>query len=83
MYYTVTDTEKGIQPKTPRPFWNKKDYEGDTNEKNCFTDDSRTGNDDCIRNLDKEQENEYNEESQKDSSVVNIKNELKWSEYKK
>ena len=36
---TVTDTEKGIQHKTPRPFQNKEYYEGDTNEKKCFIDD--------------------------------------------
>ena len=39
-----------------------------------------TGNDDCVRNLDKEQENEDYEELQKDSYVVSITNELKWCE---
>ena len=54
--YTVTDVEKGSQHKTPRLFQNKEEYEGDTDEKNRFTDDSRTDNDDCVRHLYKEQE---------------------------
>ena len=50
---TVTDVEKGIQHKKYRPFQNKEDYEGDTDKNNIFTDDLRTENDDCVRNLDK------------------------------
>ena len=79
----VADSEKGSQHKTPQPFWNKEDYEVDTDERNCFTDDSWTGNDDCVRNLDKEKKNEEDEELQKYSSVVNMTNELKWNESKK
>ena len=47
--------EKGSQHKTPRPFQNTDYYEVDTDENNCFTDDSRNVNDDYIRNFDKEQ----------------------------
>ena len=35
---TVTNVELGNQHKTPRHFWNKEDYEGDTNKNNSFTD---------------------------------------------
>ena len=42
-------------------FKNKDYYEGDNDENNRFTDDSHTGNDDFVRNLDKEQENEDDE----------------------
>ena len=41
--------------KTPRSSWNKEDYEDDTDKKNRFTDDLQTENDDCLRNLDREQ----------------------------
>ena len=51
---TITDAEKVSQHKTPRPFRNKEDHEGDINEKNHFANDSQTANDDCIRNLYKE-----------------------------
>ena len=36
---TVIYPEKGSQHKTSRPFRNKEDYEGDTNEKNSYTND--------------------------------------------
>ena len=46
---TLIDTEKGSQHKTPRPFKNKEDYEGDTDENNCYNYDSQTGDDDCVK----------------------------------
>ena len=55
---TEIDPEKFIQHKTPQIFRNKEDYEGDTNKNNLYTDDSRTGNDDCLRKLYTVQENE-------------------------
>ena len=51
---TVTDLEKGSLHKIPRPFLNNLDCEGDTNENNHCTDVSQTGNDACVRNLDKQ-----------------------------
>ena len=80
---SITDAENVRQHKTPWTFLKKEYYEDDTNKNNSFTDDSQTGNDDCVRNLDKKQENEEDEELQKDSFVVIITNELKWSESKK
>ena len=50
---TVTHVEKGSQHKTPQTFLDKEDYECDTDEKNIFTDDSRTDNDYCVINLNK------------------------------
>ena len=38
-----------------RPFLRKEYYEGDTDENNHNTDDSRYENDDFVKNLDKEQ----------------------------
>ena len=52
----MIDEEKGSQHKTPRKFWNKEDYEDNTDGNNYFTDDSRTGNDGCVRKLDIKQE---------------------------
>ena len=51
------------------------DYESDTNESNCYSEYSRTETDECVRNLDKEHENEDHEEFKEDTSVVNITNE--------
>ena len=79
----VIDAEKGSQHKTPLPFQNKENYEDDTNENNCYADDSQTGSDDCVKKLDKEQKNKDNEEFQKDFSVASITNELTWSKSKK
>ena len=47
---TVTDVEKYNINKTPPPFLNKVNYEGDIDENNYFTDNLRTKNDDCVRN---------------------------------
>ena len=55
--YTVIDPGKGSQHETSRPFQDKEYYEGDTDEDNCYTDDSWTRNDDCVRRSDIEQEN--------------------------
>ena len=55
---TVIDPEKGRQHKRYRNFRYKEYYEGYRNERNPYTDDSQTGNDDCVRKLDTEQENE-------------------------
>ena len=52
---TVTYVGKCIHHKTPQSSWNKEDYEDDTDKKNRFTDDLQTENDDCLRNLDREQ----------------------------
>ena len=46
---TVIDEEKGIQHKTYQTFVYKEYYEGDTNENNRYTDDSRTSNGDCLK----------------------------------
>ena len=62
-----------------RPFWHKVDYEGDTDENNRCSDDSQAETDNCLRNLDKEQENEDDEESWKYTSVINLTNEAKTS----
>ena len=60
-----------------RFFFNKEDYEDDTDKNKNFTDHSRTVNDDCVRNLNKEQENGNDKYSKENSSVVNITNESK------
>ena len=53
--------EKGIPHKKSRPFQRKGYHEGDTDEHNFITDDSRYENDEFVINLDKEQEyKEYN-----------------------
>ena len=78
----VIDPEKGSQHKTSRPYQNKKYYEGDTDGNNCYTDDSRTGNDYCAGKLDTEQENKDDKESQEYEYMVSITNELKLSESK-
>ena len=52
-----------------RPFWYKEDYEGNTNEKNCNTDDSQSDNDYLVRNLKK---------SKIIKDMVNAKNILLW-----
>ena len=58
---TLTDIEKG-SPKEKFPsFWNTVDYEGDTTEKTHYYDDSPSETDACVRNLDKEHENEEDE----------------------
>ena len=44
----VTDNEKVYLRKTTQTFRNKVDYEGDTDEKSRFTDDSLTQNPLCI-----------------------------------
>ena len=44
--------KKGSQHKTSVPFWNKKDYECDTNEINSYTEYSQTSNHYCVKNLD-------------------------------
>ena len=59
---TVTDAEKGSQHKTPQNFRHKEYYEGDTDKKKHFTDNSRTANDYCEISLDNEQGNEDYEE---------------------
>ena len=72
---TVTDVEKYSLQKTPPYFRHKVDYEGNTYENNCCSDDSPTETDGCVINLDKEHENEYDEEFKEDTSVINITNE--------
>ena len=54
--------QKNSKYKTSWPFPNHEDYEGDTNENNSYTDDSRTENDNCVSKLGTEEENEYNKE---------------------
>ena len=76
---TVTGVEKYSLHKKPPYFWHKVDYEGDTNEKNRFTDDSWTTTDDNVRKLDTEQENEEDEEFKEDTSVIKMTNESKIS----
>ena len=56
-------------------FWHKVYCEGNTNENNCCYDDSRNETYDCVRNIDKEHENEDDEEFKEDTSVINITNE--------
>ena len=53
--------EKKIVLKKPPSFWHKVYYKDDTNEKTCGSDDSLSEDDDCVRNLDKEHENESDE----------------------
>ena len=48
--------ENEIPHKISRPFQHKVYYEGNTNEKNCNTDDSQSDNDYLVRNLKKEQD---------------------------
>ena len=57
----VIDIEIDSQHKTPQTFLNREYYEVDADKDNRFTDGSRTGNDDCVRKLDIEQENEDDE----------------------
>ena len=59
---TVTDVEKYSLHKTPPYFWHKEYYEGNTDEKNRCSKDSRTENDDCVKNLDREHEYKDDEE---------------------
>ena len=47
--------EKETPHKMSRPFLHKKYYEGETNEQNHNTDDSRFENGDYVKNLGKEQ----------------------------
>ena len=58
-------------------FRHKVYYKGDTYKKIHGSDDSPSGNDDCVRNLDKENEHEYDEEFKEDTSVINNTNESK------
>ena len=73
--YTVTDLEKYSINKTPTSFQHKVDYEGDTDEKNHCSDYSQTETDDCVRNLEKEHENEYTKKFKENTSMINITNE--------
>ena len=50
---TVTNLEKCSLNKTPPYFLHKVDYEGDTNENNRCSGDSRTKTDDCVIHLDR------------------------------
>ena len=59
---TITDVEKSCPKLTPPSFWHKVDYKGDNNEKTRDSDGSPSENDYCVRNLDKEQENEEDKE---------------------
>ena len=55
---TLTDVEKASPKETPPSFWHKVDYEGDTNNKTRGSYNSPSENYGCVRNLDKENENE-------------------------
>ena len=61
--------ENEIPHKISRPFQHKVYYEGNTNEKNCNTDDSQSDNDYLVRNLKK---------SKIIKDMVNAKNILLW-----
>ena len=54
-----------------RPFWHKVDYEGDTDENNCNTDNSRSDNEIFVKNLDKEQYYKEDDEFKEYSYMVN------------
>ena len=55
-------------------FRHKVDYEGDTNENTRCSENSPYETDDCVRNLDKEHENEEDEEFKEDNSLINDMN---------
>ena len=58
---TITYVEKYSPKETPPLFWHKVDYKCDTNDKTHVSDDSPRETDDCVRNLEKEHENEDDE----------------------
>ena len=59
---TITDVEKASPKQTPPYFRHKVDYEVDTNENNRGSDDSPSETYYCVRELDKEYENEDDDE---------------------
>ena len=63
-------------------FWNKVDYEGDNNDKIRGSDYSQSETDGCVRNLDKEYENEEDGEFKEDTSEINDTNKSKLSKDK-
>ena len=57
-----------------QPFCYKEDYESNTNEKNCNTDDLQYENDNFIKNLDKEQDYKEDYECKEEYYMVNKTN---------
>ena len=74
--------EKYSPKETPPSFRNKVDYKGDTNEKTHGYKDSTGETDDCVRNLEKEHENEEDEESKEVTPMIYDTNESKINKYK-
>ena len=63
-------------------FWYEVYYKGGTNEKTHGSDDSPSETDACVRNLEKDNGNEEDEEFREDTSVINDTNESKISKNK-
>ena len=75
-------TKYEIQHKMSWSFQHKVDYEGDTDDKNCNTNGSKSDNDNFVRNLDKEKEYEEYDECKEYYNMATKKMNLKWENLK-